>query len=217
MVSVLLPSSQGLNNAVALDFDYREQMIYWTDVTTQGSMIRRMHINGSNVQVGDRGSPQAAAPSLFPVGAQVGRSVTREGDTSPVIGSPQVPTRFTHVLTRPPQDVLQHHPIQMGSMLPQSSGQGGVWERKKRGKGTEQEPCAGEWGCCGHSWPREGPGSACPGPTSPFSLDRFFTALASVTPMGWQWTGWEATCTGVTKVGTPSKCPSSTVPTAQCW
>ncbi|KAF7240342.1 Low-density lipoprotein receptor-related protein 1 [Varanus komodoensis] len=42
---------QGLNNAVALDFDYRAQMIYWTDVTTQGSMIRRMHINGSNVQV----------------------------------------------------------------------------------------------------------------------------------------------------------------------
>lgn len=37
---------------MALDFDYREQMIYWTDVTTQGSMIRRMHINGSNVQVG---------------------------------------------------------------------------------------------------------------------------------------------------------------------
>ncbi|TKC46861.1 hypothetical protein EI555_015271 [Monodon monoceros] len=42
---------KGLNNAVALDFDYREQMIYWTDVTTQGSMIRRMHLNGSNVQV----------------------------------------------------------------------------------------------------------------------------------------------------------------------
>lgn len=42
---------QGLNNAVALDFDYREQMIYWTDVTTQGSMIRRMHLNGSDVQV----------------------------------------------------------------------------------------------------------------------------------------------------------------------
>lgn len=143
MVSVLLPPSQGLNNAVALDFDYREQMIYWTDVTTQGSMIRRMHINGSNVQVGDRGSPQAAAPSLLPVGAQVGRSVTREGDTSPVIGSPRVPTRFTHVLTRPPQDVLQHHPNQMGSVLPQSSEQGGVWGRKERGKGTEQEPCAG--------------------------------------------------------------------------
>lgn len=48
----LSPSqTQGLNNAVALDFDYREQMIYWTDVTTQGSMIRRMHLNGSNVQV----------------------------------------------------------------------------------------------------------------------------------------------------------------------
>uniref|UniRef100_A0A8C4Z0G3 EGF-like domain-containing protein n=1 Tax=Gadus morhua TaxID=8049 RepID=A0A8C4Z0G3_GADMO len=42
---------QGLNNAVALDFDYRQQMIYWTDVTTQSSMIRRMHINGSDVQV----------------------------------------------------------------------------------------------------------------------------------------------------------------------
>uniref|UniRef100_A0A671R1Y9 Low-density lipoprotein receptor-related protein 1-like n=1 Tax=Sinocyclocheilus anshuiensis TaxID=1608454 RepID=A0A671R1Y9_9TELE len=42
---------QGLNNAVALDYHYAEQMIYWTDVTTQGSMIRRMNINGSNVQV----------------------------------------------------------------------------------------------------------------------------------------------------------------------
>uniref|UniRef100_A0A672MS37 LDL receptor related protein 1 n=1 Tax=Sinocyclocheilus grahami TaxID=75366 RepID=A0A672MS37_SINGR len=42
---------QGLNNAVALDYDYRQQMIYWTDVTTQGSMIRRMHINGSDVRV----------------------------------------------------------------------------------------------------------------------------------------------------------------------
>uniref|UniRef100_A0AAX7SPU8 EGF-like domain-containing protein n=1 Tax=Astatotilapia calliptera TaxID=8154 RepID=A0AAX7SPU8_ASTCA len=42
---------QGLNNAVALDFHYAEQMIYWTDVTTQGSMIRRMHMNGSNMEV----------------------------------------------------------------------------------------------------------------------------------------------------------------------
>ncbi|XP_072105063.1 low-density lipoprotein receptor-related protein 1-like [Mobula birostris] len=42
---------QGLNNAVALDFNYREQHVYWTDVTTQGSMIRRMHLNGSNVEV----------------------------------------------------------------------------------------------------------------------------------------------------------------------
>lgn len=47
----LLALRQGLNNAVALDFDYRQQMIYWTDVTTQGSMIRRMYINGSDVQV----------------------------------------------------------------------------------------------------------------------------------------------------------------------
>lgn len=43
---------QGLNNAVALDFHYAEQMIYWTDVTTQGSMIRRMHMNGSSMEVG---------------------------------------------------------------------------------------------------------------------------------------------------------------------
>uniref|UniRef100_A0A8C7J5Z5 LDL receptor related protein 1 n=1 Tax=Oncorhynchus kisutch TaxID=8019 RepID=A0A8C7J5Z5_ONCKI len=42
---------QGLNNAVALDFHYSEQMLYWTDVTTQGSMIRRMNINGSNIEV----------------------------------------------------------------------------------------------------------------------------------------------------------------------
>uniref|UniRef100_A0A8D0ALX9 LDL receptor related protein 1 n=1 Tax=Sander lucioperca TaxID=283035 RepID=A0A8D0ALX9_SANLU len=42
---------KGLNNAVALDFHYAEQMIYWTDVTTQGSMIRRMHMNGSNIEV----------------------------------------------------------------------------------------------------------------------------------------------------------------------
>uniref|UniRef100_A0A3P9Q9D5 EGF-like domain-containing protein n=1 Tax=Poecilia reticulata TaxID=8081 RepID=A0A3P9Q9D5_POERE len=28
-----------------------EQMIYWTDVTTQGSMIRRMQMNGTNMEV----------------------------------------------------------------------------------------------------------------------------------------------------------------------
>lgn len=49
-----LPPFQGLNNAVALDFHYAEEMIYWTDVTTQGSMIRRMRMNGSNMEV----SPQ---------------------------------------------------------------------------------------------------------------------------------------------------------------
>lgn len=35
-------------------------MIYWTDVTTQGSMIRRMHLNGSNVQVKAEGCPMWA-------------------------------------------------------------------------------------------------------------------------------------------------------------
>ncbi|XP_078701573.1 prolow-density lipoprotein receptor-related protein 1-like isoform X3 [Branchiostoma floridae x Branchiostoma belcheri] len=41
----------GLNNAVALDFDVKEERIYWTDVTTQRSMIRRAYINGSNFEV----------------------------------------------------------------------------------------------------------------------------------------------------------------------
>ncbi|KAA0708058.1 Low-density lipoprotein receptor-related protein 1 [Triplophysa tibetana] len=41
----------GFEQRCCFRFDYRQQMIYWTDVTTQGSMIRRMHINGSNVQV----------------------------------------------------------------------------------------------------------------------------------------------------------------------
>lgn len=38
---------------MALDFHYAEQMIYWTDVTTQGSMIRRMRMNGSNMEVSE--------------------------------------------------------------------------------------------------------------------------------------------------------------------
>lgn len=57
-----------------MDFDYREQMIYWTDVTTQGSMIRRMHLNGSDVQVRP-GSPcplpyrvQRSSPGPLPRG-----------------------------------------------------------------------------------------------------------------------------------------------------
>lgn len=55
MPSNTVPASffQGLNNAVALDFHYAEQMIYWTDVTTQGSMIRRMRMNGSNMEVSE--------------------------------------------------------------------------------------------------------------------------------------------------------------------
>ena len=69
VTSLLTPQMQGLNNAVALDFDYREQMIYWTDVTTQGSMIRRMHLNGSNVQVrlgaGGQLLSLPRGPSLF--------------------------------------------------------------------------------------------------------------------------------------------------------
>lgn len=51
MLRLCLLLFQGLNNAVALDFHYAEQMIYWTDVTTQGSMIRRMRMNGSNMEV----------------------------------------------------------------------------------------------------------------------------------------------------------------------
>ena len=34
---------------MALDFDYQQQMIYWTDVDSE--VISRMHINGSDVQV----------------------------------------------------------------------------------------------------------------------------------------------------------------------
>ncbi|XP_038049226.1 prolow-density lipoprotein receptor-related protein 1-like [Patiria miniata] len=36
-----------LTNAVALDFDNQDQMIYWSDVTHQDSTISRMHLNGS--------------------------------------------------------------------------------------------------------------------------------------------------------------------------
>lgn len=46
---------------------------------------------------------------------------------------------------------------------------------------------------------------------------RFCTGRALVTPMGWLWTGWAATCTGVTRAEIPSRCPSSTGPTGQCW
>ena len=36
-----------LTNAVALDFDWAEKMIYWSDVTSSLSKIIRMHENGS--------------------------------------------------------------------------------------------------------------------------------------------------------------------------
>lgn len=92
---------QGLNNAVALDFDYREQMIYWTDVTTQGSMIRRMHLNGSNVQV----SPGQPTPQLTTVGVQ----------RSSLIAPPHralfqghLPTHLPQLFSSPPS-LLNHY------------------------------------------------------------------------------------------------------------
>lgn len=100
---------QGLNNAVALDFDYREQMIYWTDVTTQGSMIRRMHLNGSNVQVKE-GCPWSAdlhpggptdEPHSPPHTAHVpintaSAPLLSHTNTLPVLGSPSLNTECKH-------------------------------------------------------------------------------------------------------------------------
>uniref|UniRef100_A0A4W3IBD4 LDL receptor related protein 1B n=1 Tax=Callorhinchus milii TaxID=7868 RepID=A0A4W3IBD4_CALMI len=42
---------QGLNNVHAIDFDYSEQFIYWTDFTSQSSTISRIRLNGSNPEV----------------------------------------------------------------------------------------------------------------------------------------------------------------------
>ncbi|XP_071941661.1 low-density lipoprotein receptor-related protein 1-like isoform X2 [Antedon mediterranea] len=36
------------SNVVALDFDWQEQKLYWSDVTQQGSMISRMDMDGNN-------------------------------------------------------------------------------------------------------------------------------------------------------------------------
>lgn len=98
------PLIQGLNNAVALDFDYREQMIYWTDVTTQGSMIRRMHLNGSNVQV-RLGRP---APQLTNVGMQsstpstpLQRVLSFPPPTYELLSSPPSPTESLRDSTCP--------------------------------------------------------------------------------------------------------------------
>jgi low-density lipoprotein receptor-related protein 1 (alpha-2-macroglobulin receptor) len=41
-----------LQNAVALDFDWAEQYIYWSDVMSSGSNISRMKIDGTNREVG---------------------------------------------------------------------------------------------------------------------------------------------------------------------
>uniref|UniRef100_A0A803TQP0 LDL receptor related protein 1B n=1 Tax=Anolis carolinensis TaxID=28377 RepID=A0A803TQP0_ANOCA len=43
---------QGLNNVIAIDFDYREDFIYWIDSSRpNGSRINRMNLNGSDVKV----------------------------------------------------------------------------------------------------------------------------------------------------------------------
>jgi len=41
-----------LQNAVALDFDWAEQYIYWSDVMSSGSNISRMRINTTIREVG---------------------------------------------------------------------------------------------------------------------------------------------------------------------
>ena len=40
-----------LQNAVALDFDWTEKMIYWSDVMNTGSSLRRMKLDGTGGQV----------------------------------------------------------------------------------------------------------------------------------------------------------------------
>ncbi|XP_069472627.1 low-density lipoprotein receptor-related protein 1B isoform X1 [Ambystoma mexicanum] len=43
---------QGLNNVIAMDFDYREDSIYWIDSSRpNGSRINRMLLNGSDIKV----------------------------------------------------------------------------------------------------------------------------------------------------------------------
>ncbi|XP_069812693.1 low-density lipoprotein receptor-related protein 1B-like, partial [Dendropsophus ebraccatus] len=43
---------QGLNNAIAMDFDYREEVVYWIDSSrSNGSRVNRMFVNGSDVKV----------------------------------------------------------------------------------------------------------------------------------------------------------------------
>ena len=35
----------GLTHSVAIDFDYQEQMLYWTDIQSQNSFIYRIPLN----------------------------------------------------------------------------------------------------------------------------------------------------------------------------
>ena len=43
--------AKDLDNAVALDFDWLERRIYWSDVTSTGSNISRMFENGTEREV----------------------------------------------------------------------------------------------------------------------------------------------------------------------
>lgn len=43
--------SKNLTNAVGLDYDWRDQKIYWTDVSSDKTAISRMDFNGSNIEV----------------------------------------------------------------------------------------------------------------------------------------------------------------------
>ena len=43
--------TRNLVNAVGLDYDWKEQMIYWADVTSEEHNISRMYMNGTGKQV----------------------------------------------------------------------------------------------------------------------------------------------------------------------
>ena len=43
--------AMNLTNAVALDFDWEERRIYWSDVTSTSSRILRMYDNGTQQEV----------------------------------------------------------------------------------------------------------------------------------------------------------------------
>lgn len=45
-------STQGLNNIIHIDFDYKKEFIYWVDSTRpSGRKINRMRLNGSDLKV----------------------------------------------------------------------------------------------------------------------------------------------------------------------
>lgn len=60
--------SKNLTNAVGLDYDWKDQKIYWSDVTSDKGVISRMDFNGSNVEViivGARRSFQVTRTSVI--------------------------------------------------------------------------------------------------------------------------------------------------------